>query len=443
MERFVNFLFVLLMAAFVLEFSLGVRISAIPGLSLKNIVLYSLIVSLFVANMMRNKPVIASNSVNVPIVLFIAYCFFSMLATALMNVVPNYSIVSQLIFFKTYMDPFVLFILTYSILHDEESIKKLLFALVVLLVVFLAITALSAFDIVNVDRATVDEKWGRSKGAFAEPNQFAAYLAAFVPLVLAFVFTSTKKVKKVIYISVLVLTIFVLLLTGSRGGLVSLTVAIGVYYTLHSKQPIMKSILNLFGVYFIALVGLVLVFFLLPDNTANGLMLKISGDFVEDSNTDYTSGRLSIWTRALEAFIDSPIFGTGWQTFIPLFGGNSHSDYILFLVTTGVVGLGIFLKIFYSMYKDVMKWRALDSYYSHFYNSYIGGLAAFLVAMIFVNIYNPAYFVMMYSALILRLGAIAAENSKDNKDERHNGNFGDPEAIILESNTKYTSVELR
>ncbi|HEY9202184.1 MAG TPA: O-antigen ligase family protein [Gammaproteobacteria bacterium] len=443
MERFVNILFVLLMAAFVLEFSLGVRISNIPGLSLKNIVLYGLIVSLFVVNMMRNKPVIAPNAVNVPIVLFIVYCLFSMLATALMKVVPNYSILPQLIFIKTYMDPFVLFVLAYSILHDEESIKKLLFSMVVLLVVFLAITALSAFDIVSVERATVDEKWGRSKGAFAEPNQFAAYLAAFVPLVLAFIFTSTKKVKKIIYTIVLVLTIFVLLLTGSRGGLVSLAASIGVYYVLHSKQPIMKSIFNLVGVYSVAFVGLVLIFFLLPENTASGLMLKISGEFVENSNTDYTSGRLSIWTRALEAFIYSPIFGTGWQTFIPLFGANSHSDYILFLVTTGVVGLGLFLSIFYAMFKEVMKWRSKDDCYSHFYNSYIGGLAAFMVSMLFVNIYNPTYFIMLYSALILRLGVLAAGRANNDKSDRPDKYDEKAENLIIDTNTRYKSVELK
>lgn len=402
------------MVAFVLEFSIGVRISTIPGLSLKNIVLYGLIVALFVVNKAKYKPIIAPNKINTPIVLFIVYCFLSMMVTYLMKVVPEYSLLKQFIFLKSFMDPYVLFILTYSILHDEKSIKNLLFAMVILLVVFLAITSLSAFDILSVSRATVDDKWGRTRGAFAEANQFAAYLAAFIPLLLAFLFTNKAVIKRFFYSGVLVLALFVLLLTGSRGGLVSLTVAIGVYYLLHSKKDLAKSLFNLFGIYLIAVIVVAMVFFILPDNTASGLLSKISGDFVEESNTDYSSGRLTIWTYALEKFISSPIFGTGWQTFLPLFGANSHSDYILFLITTGVVGLYLFCRIYYRMYKSVMEVRKRDKQYMQFYNAYISGLVAYMVSMVFVNLYNPTYFFMLYSALVLKLGAIASE--KDDKN---------------------------
>ncbi|MCK5359947.1 MAG: O-antigen ligase family protein [Gammaproteobacteria bacterium] len=417
MSRVVNALFWLLLVAFVLEFSLNVKISNIPGISLKNIAIYSLVMALLIVNPAQNQPLIAKNKVNVPIFLFIAYCLISLLATAMFKVVPNYSMFGQLILFKSYMDPYVLFILTYSLLHDEKSIHRLLTALVVLLVVFLAITVLSSFNIVSVERASVDDRWGRTRGAFAEANQFAAYLACFIPLLAAFFITAKSKVIKFVIAGIVFLALYVLLLTGSRGGLVALAVAIAVYYILASKQDIGKTLLNLIGIYLLIIFMVVLVFFTLPETTANGLLLKITGKFVEESSTDYSSGRFGMWTMALGYFISSPVFGTGWATFIPLFGGNSHNDYILFLVTLGVIGLYLFVRIFITLFKSAMYWRKQDQKYAQFYNAYIGGLSAFMVAMIFVNIYNPSYFVMMYSALILKLGSIASKSSPDIKSD--------------------------
>lgn len=410
MARVVNLFFWLLLSAFILEFSIGIKISTIPGLSLKNIAIYGLVIALFFVNPQKNKPLIELNRISVSIILFIIYCIASLIATAMFKVVPDYSIGGELFRIKGYMDPYVLFILTYSILHDEKSVRRLLAAMAIVLVVFLAITLLSSFGIWTVERVTVDERWGRTKGAFAEPNQFAAYLAMFIPLLGAFFFSSKSKILRASLIGALLAAFFVMLMTGSRGGLVALVVAIGSYYLLYSKKPLSKSLMNLVGVYTAGLLVMVLLFFILPEQTQHGFMLKLSGKFVEETSTDYSSGRLEVWTLALSAFIHSPLFGTGWETFHYLFGLNSHSDYILFLVTTGVVGFYLYLRIYVGMFRQAMRWKSLDSANVHYYNAYISGLSAFMVSLLFVNIYTPSYFVLLYSALVLRLGAIASKS---------------------------------
>jgi len=249
MRQSVNILFWLLLTAFVLEFSLDIRISNIPGFSLKNIVIYGLILALFVVNRSLQKPIIGRNKVNIPIVLFVLYCFASLVATAMFKVVPGYSMTGELILLKSYMDPYILFIITYSLLHDERSIKNLLLALVVVMGAFLMITVLSSFDIVAVRRAAVDDRWGRTGGAIAEANQFAAYLVAFVPLLGAFIITAKSKLVKMLLCGMLLVALYVLLLTGSRGGLVSLFVALGIYYLLYSRHALPKSLMNLAMVY--------------------------------------------------------------------------------------------------------------------------------------------------------------------------------------------------
>jgi len=417
MARVVNLFFWLLLAAFILEFSFGISISTIPGLSLKNIAIYCLVITMLFVNLSMNKPLIELNRLNISIFLFVLYCLASLIGTAILKVVPEYSLGQEIILFKSYMDPYVLFIITYSILHDERAIKRLLAAMVVVLMAFLAITLLSSFDLWTVKRVTVDERWGRTTGAFAEANQFAAYLAMFIPLVGAFILDAKSWILKMALTAVLIAAFYVMLMTGSRGGLVALAVAIGSYYLLYTKQSLPKSLMGLVGIYGAGLLVLVLLYFVLPEQSAHGLMLKLTGEFVDETNTDYSSGRLEIWGRALSEFIRTPLWGTGWETFRPLFGLNSHSDYILFLVTTGVVGLYLFMRIYVGMMRQAMRWRRLDPTNIHYYNAYISGLFAFMVSLAFVNIYNPYYFVLLYSALVLRLGAIAPKSRESSVGE--------------------------
>lgn len=411
MRLSINLLFWLLLTAFVLEFSLDVSISSIPGFSLKNIVLYGLIMASFFVNFSLDKPLVGRNNVNIPIVLFFLYCLVSLVATAMFKVVPGYSMMQELIFFKNYMDAYILFIITYSVLHDEKSIKNLLVALVVVMAVFIAITVLSSFDILAVRRASVDERWGRTRGAFAEANQFAAYLVMFVPLLGAFILTTSSRFVKSFLVGTLLVALYVLLLSGSRGGLVGLVVAVGVYYLLYSRHALPKSLMNLAMVYAAALFVMVLIFLTLPETTANGLMLKLSGKFVDVTETDYSSGRLETWMLAFQLFLNSPLVGTGWRTFVPLIGWNSHSDYILYLVTTGVIGFYLFILIYVRIIKSALQLRKLVPRQRHFFNAFISGVAAFMVAMLFVNIYNPLFFVLMYAAAILKLGALPGHES--------------------------------
>lgn len=408
--------FCLLLAVFVLEFSLGVSISNMPGLSLKNILIYGLLLALFIVNHSLNKPIIGRNRVNMPIVLFILYCLASLLTTAMFKVVPDYATTRELILFKSYMDPYILFIVAYSVLHDERSIKSLLLALVVTMAVFVAITVLSSFGILSVQRVTVDERWGRTSGAFAEANQFAAYLVAFLPLLGAFMITAKSKLIRAVLAGILLAALYVLLLSGSRGGLLALFIGAGVYYLLYSRHALPKSVMNLTMVYVAVLLVLVLVFFTLPEQTAHGLVLKLSGKFTDVAETDYSSGRLETWGKALKLFMHSPLFGTGWRTFIPLIGWNSHSDYVLFLVTTGVVGLYLFVLIYVRTLNSAMECRRLDPGNRHFYNAFIAGFVPFMVAMVFVNIYNPSYFVLLYAALVLKLGMLRKPDQEQVKE---------------------------
>lgn len=398
-----------MLVAFVLEFSLNVRLSNIQGLSLKNVAIYLLILLLLVGNSLGGRPIIARGPLTAPAIAFVAYCTVSLLLTGAFNLVPGYSVTQELLFFKSAMDPYILLVIFYSLVDDEKTAKTLLLLLVGVYAVFLAITLLGSFNIVSIKRVYINEKLGRTRGAFSEWNQYPLYLAVFIPLLIAYFRQAASRFGKAVFGGLLVVAAYVMLLAGSRGGLVSLAVALGAYYMLESRQQFARKLIGVFGVYAVAILALFAIGYLLPEGSAEGLLGKITGKFFEEHNVkmDYSSGRLGIWEASLTAFIYSPVFGTGWRSFIPLFGGNSHNDFLLYLVTTGVIGFGLFVWVFARMFKAAFRHRRADPRHRHLYHAFIAGLAAYMMGSFLVNIYTPAFFVFMYAALIVRLGYVA------------------------------------
>lgn len=411
MRKLTVFLFLLLLVSFVLEFSLNFRLSSIEGLSFKNISIYGLILLTLVGNVVSGRRIIASGPVTMPSIMFVVYCMISLFLTGLFEAVPRYSIAQELLIFKAAMDPYVLLVMFYSLLHDERTTKTLLHMLVGILIVFLLITLLGSFNIISVERVYINEHLGRTRGAFAEWNQFSLYVVTFMPLVTALMLAARSKPGKLFYAIVLMFCGYVVLLTGSRGGLVSLVAGVGAHYLLTSRKALGMKIVGAIGVYVVLLIGLIVLYYLLPENSAEGLLSKITGKFFETQNTetDYSSGRIGLWEAAWAGFLASPIYGTGWRTFIPLFGSNTHNDYLLYLVTTGVIGLYLFVLVFVRMIKTAFRHRVRDTANRHLYNAFIAGIAAYMMGSFLVNVFTPAYFVFIYAALILRLGFVAQQ----------------------------------
>ena len=413
MRKLTFILTLLLLSAFVLEFSLNIRVSNIDGLSLKNLAIYMLILLMIIGNSVLGEPIIARGPVTVPAIAFILYCTLSLLLTGFFNLVPGYSVSQELRWFKSAMDPYILLTIYFSLIKDEKTIKRLLFLLITVYVVFLAITLLGSFNLLSVGRVYINDKLGRTRGAFSEWNQYPLYLSVFFPLLITYFRQSARNIVKMMVGCILLIAAYEILLSGSRGGLICLATALGAYYLLESRQRLIKKLVGVTIVYVCAVVALIIISYLLPEGSADILLSKITGKFFQEHNVhmEYTSGRFGLWTAALPEFFRSPIFGTGWRSFIPLFGGNSHNDFLLYLVTTGVIGVSLYVWVFMRMIKAVSRYRSVDTDNRSLYNAFIAGIVAYLAGSFLVNVYTPAYFVFMYAAVMVKLGLVVQQGS--------------------------------
>ncbi len=405
-------LFAGLFLSFVLEISLGVKLSPVRGASFRNLSFYFLIIFLIIGNPVTKIPVIQKNSINIPIFALLIYCFCSILYTNMVHPKLYDSLLSALFNFKSYIEPFILALITFSIVHDKKTVKTVLTGLIILFLIFNLLTIISSLGIVNIERISYNERLGRSRGAFSEGNQYAAYITLFIPFCVNFFWYNKNRFLKIVLGLAILTGLFSILLTGSRGGLLSLLIGSVVLLFLNSKTFSPGLILRGLGLVFIVGFLMVSTYFLLPETSRTGIVNNIVERAGEGDINKYSSGRIDAWITGLKLFAENPVTGTGFQTFSHYFKINTHNDYVLYLATLGAPGFFLFLLIYFRIFKSIWIYRRQKDNLQWYYNGYLSGFISYMVAMFFVNMLTPAYFFFIFTALILKMGCLQDMESK-------------------------------
>lgn len=247
--------------------------------------------------------------------------------------------------------------------------------------------------------------WGRLWGVYTDPNYGA--VIGVISIILSFYFIQKQSRKiNVIYITNIVVQFLYIVFSDSRTGKVTLLISVGFYlYTLLLKKKSdmrkgKKRIIDLAVVFFVCvllIMGMKAVR-ISYNNVVYPFMSKnfftekevVSEEEIEDEKigreedikADPSNRRFSIWESGMEVLKTSPIFGTGYVTFVPYTEknlpntyvikndhgvfGSMHNGFLNVLVYQGVVGFVIFLvftictvvKIFRTIWKlDGEKYR--------------------------------------------------------------------------------------
>jgi len=142
--------------------------------------------------------------------------------------IPYISIKSEIIDFKGWLNPVLLFVILFNIIDDEETCNRILLALCFLFMVLILTQLLGMFGITDY-RAAALERRGRI-GGFGAPGEYAITLALFLPFVVSGIFfIKRSSLFKIGCISLGFLTLVGLVNSGSRNGAMSLLFSIMVY----------------------------------------------------------------------------------------------------------------------------------------------------------------------------------------------------------------------
>ena len=400
-------LFYFFLLAFWLETVFGFKLTAITGLSLLNVAFYFLFIVWVIVGL-RKRRFIEHNKVNFSLLLLFVLIVASIPVKFILDEVPDINLFDEIVYLKSWLNPVLVFFILFNILNNQEDCQKVITALLV----FLAVTVFSTiavsmgllhFGLLSIDKA-------RTAG-FIEPNQYAALLVLFIPLIYSKVLFSSVNRDKIVFSLFLFFVLVSLVITGSRGGVIAGLFASLVYFNMLSRRQMIKlGTVVLVLIIALPILGLS-AFFVAPPHVRDEVMERFDPTSGKDAN-EMTSGRKTIWENGIKLFIQSPVYGHGQATFLPLnsqyyhLAKRSHNDYLTYLVQYGIIGLMLFLYVYWKLLREVLLIvsKSLDKHMKVLALSYIAGFSGYAIAMFSVNINQPRYLFWAYSAVILRYG---------------------------------------
>ena len=231
--------------------------------------------------------------------------------------------------------------------------------------------------------------------SFVNQHHFAAFMEMTIGLTLALlVGRGTEKDKRLLLIIAVVLMGIAILLTGSRGGVLSLLGVVGFVLLTNflrksgtdeeelpreERRARFKRNLGLIGG------GLGLVIVLLSAVLLLGGDAPLSRGIGLTTQADVSNGRLHFWSVGLQIFLAHPIIGAGLDAFgtaFPLYDTwngayrveQAHNDYLQILADAGILGFICVAAFIFLLFKQGL--RRIGAEHSHFRRSVaVGALA--------------------------------------------------------------------
>ena len=232
----------------------------------------------------------------------------------------------------------------------------------------------------GVELSLVRIKW---LGPFADPNDLALLLVMPIP----FLFARFRR-KKLVSLSTIALIILGIYCTNSRGGMLSLVVAVSVYFVLRYR--------NTKGMMLGVILGVCLI------------ILGPSRVGEMSAGESSARGRLDAWYEGFQMFKASPFFGIGMGMFAEKYTLTAHNSFVLVMAELGLTGLYFFTGLFWIPIKKIKFYiwdegrGAMATDDLALLSAMAGSLAATMTAMFFLS---RSYVLAPYMliALITRL----------------------------------------
>ncbi|MGW6302679.1 O-antigen ligase family protein, partial [Peribacillus butanolivorans] len=194
-------------------------------------------------------------------------------------------------------------------------------------------------------------------GGFVDPNSLAVYLCISFIFCVDRLLNELGKLRRILILISTTLIILAILFTGSRGGMLSLLVAISCFVLTYIFQWEIrrKNIVNLFYIL------LTIVIFLIVSNT---LLPKELIERFSFSNwtSDGGSDRTLIWKLTIENLLEKYLLlGSGVGTFPYVFEYHvgwfkvAHNTWLELLIEKGIIGLSLWITLIILLFKKAIK----------------------------------------------------------------------------------------
>jgi O-antigen ligase len=267
--------------------------------------------------------------------------FFLFFVGSLVSFAFATNFVKSLTTYLTYISLFIFYVFTRYFLRKERDIHTALNCLF--------ISTLIAFAIVQTLGLSVRSVSSRISSGIGDPNGYAAFILVLIPLVLYRIMHSFG-IARILYWGCLISFLMLLVMTGSRGGMLGFIGASGILIYHYSIGKLRQLFLFF-------LTAAVIAYFIAPDFFWERAQ-TITNPGAEKGHS--ISVRIDNYKAALKIFADYPIAGVGLTNFKFIGGdygakggGVVHNTYLEILTGGGLLSFIPFGLILVSLWRKL------------------------------------------------------------------------------------------
>lgn len=250
---------------------------------------------------------------------------------------------------------FLAALLTY--VDTAKRLEKIVGAITIFGFVFAFFAVLQAVLSPNKIYGIYEVPYANPFGSFVNRHNFAAYMEMTICLPLGLLFVGAiGKDRRLLYITAIGLMGVALLLSGSRGGLVSLLAAIFFLIILTTKTRNAGQMALKIGLSVLLLATIIVGAALIGGESSLTRFAETA------TSQDFSTSRTQIWSVTLQMIFNNLPFGVGFGAFgvayTPFDSLNglerveqAHNDYLEVLATAGIVGAVIGGYFLYELFR--------------------------------------------------------------------------------------------
>lgn len=196
-------------------------------------------------------------------------------------------------------------------------------------------------------------------GRTFDPNIVAAIMSMGIVSSISGFINSEKPKERILFFAVCVWTIAGVLFTGSRGGIISLT--IGIVFLLYPELKIKANRKWVKRIIWIGIIAIIGVIILLPEELILARFSKETFFGLNELEAG-SHNRYTIWMNSWTLFKNDFVLGCGCGNFMNSLStvyrsSASHNLYILLLVEGGIIGFVIFTSYIYLLMKKIVVYK--------------------------------------------------------------------------------------
>ncbi len=311
------------------------------GKDLVDILLIAILVGWFFRAQIRKEKFIEKTSLNVPvfILIIVTYIGLWMGSAYLGSEMPIYTSDPRVMTWKNYM---IIFLIYFMVVNNIKE-KKWMVILVILMSISLLVINRWFFTTYKGVKAFHFSYKQRLSLSYLGPNVLSAFLSRCLFIMLSFFYFDKVKIRKFFFLFIVLCSFYTVLYSFTRSAYLGTLIGLIVFALIKDKRLLIPIII-------------LLIFWstILPTSVVERISMTITE---EGSLEPSAGGRVNVWENSMELFKNNPLLGAGFQ--VIAFSGwslrSAHSMYVTFLAEMGIIGISLFLLLFYIALRNAWK----------------------------------------------------------------------------------------